>query len=101
MFRKILKIIRNKYFITLLLFAVWMIFFDNTNIQEQFRMSGQLNELEKEKDFYLEEIEKNRKAAEELTTDTVKLEKFAREKYLMKRDNEDVYLMIREEEEQE
>lgn len=101
MFRKILKIIRNKYFITLLLFAVWMIFFDNTNIQEQFRMSGQLNELEKEKDFYLEEIEKNRKAAEELTADTVKLEKFAREKYLMKRDNEDVYLMIREEEEEE
>lgn len=98
MFRRILKIIGNKYFITVLIFAVWMVFFDNTNFQEQVRMSNQLREFEKERDFYLEEIEKNRKAAGELTTDTALLEKFARERYLMKRDNEDVYLMVREEE---
>jgi cell division protein FtsB len=81
-----------------MVFAVWMVFFDNTNLQEQVRMSRQLREFEKEKEFYQAEIEKNRKAAEELSTDTALLEKFAREKYLMKRDNEDVYLMIREEE---
>jgi cell division protein FtsB len=98
MFKRLLKFIGNKYFITVLLFAVWMVFFDNTNLQEQVRMSKQKKQFEKERDFYQEEIEKNRKAAEELTTDTVLLEKFARERYLMKRDNEDVYLMVRDEE---
>jgi len=77
-----------------MIFLVWMIFFDNNNIIRQFRIHSSLTELEKKKEFYLEEIEQNRQARIELTTNTDNLEKFAREKHLMKRDNEDIYLII-------
>jgi len=92
--QKLFKIVSNKYFITFMIFLVWMIFFDNNNIIRQFRIHSSLTELEKKKEFYLEEIEKNRQARIELTTNTHNLEKFAREKHLMKRDNEDIYLII-------
>jgi hypothetical protein len=51
-----------------------------------------------EKHYYLQEIESDKKATEELMTDTITLEKFAREKYMMKRDNEDIFLIVRDEE---
>ncbi|MBE9483227.1 MAG: septum formation initiator family protein, partial [Bacteroidetes bacterium] len=77
-------------------FGVWMLFFDNNNFIAQFRLSATLNELEMEKDYYLSEIEKDRQACYELRTDTLTLEKFGREQYLMKRDNEDIYLIVDE-----
>ena len=75
-----------------------MLFFDNNNFITQFRLNKTLNELEMEKEYYLTEIEKDRKATHELMTDTTTLEKFGREQYLMKRDNEDIYLIVDEEE---
>jgi len=53
--------------------------------------------MEKQKEYYLEEIEKNQQEIESLTTDTTSLEKYAREKHLMKKDNEDIYIIIEEE----
>ena len=76
-----------------------MLFFDNHNIINQYRLNRTLNELEMERDYYLTEIEKDRRATFELMTDTVTLEKFGREQYLMKRDNEDIYLIVEEDEE--
>lgn len=78
---------------------VWMLFFDNHNFIDQYRLNRTLNELEMERDYYLTEIEKDRQATFELMTDTVTLEKFGREQYLMKRDNEDIYLIVEEDEE--
>ena len=95
MFRIIYKLFTNKYFVSSVAFLVWLTFFDNNNLIRQVRMRSALNDLQKEKEFYLEEIEKNNKAAEELMTNKEKLEKFAREKYLMKRENEDIYLIVR------
>lgn len=97
MFRTIYRIIINKYFITFIIFLVWMIFFDNYSFVRQSRLLSSLHELRKEKNFYIEEIESNRKASEELMTDMETLEKFAREKYLMKRENEDIYLIVEQE----
>jgi len=94
--KKLLYRLNNKYVITILVFAVWMLFFDNNNFIAQFRLNRTLNELEMEKEYYLSEIEKDRLATYELMTDTLTLEKFGREQYLMKRDNEDIYLIIDE-----
>jgi len=73
-----------------------MLFFDRNDISSQYHYRSNLSELQKEKEFYLEETEKVKKDLEELTTDPKKLQKFAREKYYMKKDNEDVYVIIHE-----
>lgn len=99
MWPKIIRIIKNKYFLTGVAFLVWLVFFDNHNLIRRYELSSNLNDLKNEKEFYLEEISKNKKAAEELMTNSELLEKFAREKYLMKKDDEDIYIIVREEEE--
>lgn len=63
----------------------------------QYDYRQQLNKLEAEKDFYTTETEKTVKDLTELTSDRAKLEKFAREKYLMKKENEDVFVVVKEE----
>jgi len=98
MLQNLLHRLNNKYFITFLIFGVWMLFFDNNNFIAQIRLNRTLEELEMEKDYYLTEIDKDRQATMELITDTLTLEKFGREQYLMKRDNEDIYLIVDEEE---
>jgi hypothetical protein len=75
-----------------------MLFFDPHNFIDQIRLNTTLRNLEKEKEYYLGQIEKDQKAVLELITDTLTLEKFGREQYLMKRDEEDIYLIIDEEE---
>lgn len=92
------KYINNRYFYTGLLFVVWMVFFDQENIVEQLNLSRNLNELEKQKEFYLQEIEANTDAIILLENDTILLEKYAREKYYMKKDGEDVFVLVPEEE---
>ena len=74
-----------------------MIFFDQENFIEQYRLSQTLHNLRNKKEFYQAEITKNQKSIHMLETDTAMLEKFAREKYFMKKDNEDVFVIIREE----
>lgn len=88
----------NKYAITIIVFGIWMMFFDNHNFITQIRLSRSLHDLEREKEYYLREIEKDRQATLELMTDTLTLEKFGREQYQMKRDNEDIYLVVDDEE---
>lgn len=94
---KFLHHLNNKYAITIIVFGIWMLFFDNNNFIAQVRLNRSHHELEMEKQYYLSEIEKDRQATFELMTDTVTLEKFGREQYLMKRDNEDIYLIVDEE----
>jgi len=92
--KKILKILFNKYLVTILVFAAWMIFFDSNNILTRQRMQQKLNELNQEKNFFLEEIRKDSTLLKQLKNDCTQLERFAREKYLMKKDNEDLFLVI-------
>ena len=75
-----------------------MVFFDQENFIEQYRLSTNRNDLQSKKSYYLDEISKNEKAIKDLETDSTQLEKFAREKYFMKKDNEEVFVIIREEE---
>jgi cell division protein FtsB len=90
------KYFHNKYFYTGLVFLVWMIFFDQENFIEQYHLTKTLNDLDSKKEFYQEEIAQNEEKINLLETDAEYLEKFAREKYFMKKENEDVFVIIRE-----
>ena len=74
-----------------------MIFFDANNIFYQFKLSQKLNKLEEEKGYYNNEINKVDDLKQELFSTDEKKEKFAREKYYMKKDNEDVFIVVEEE----
>jgi len=91
---RILDLIRNKYLIAFVAFLTWMLFFDRNDLISQYEYRSQLNKLEAEKAFYTLESAKAVKDLNELTTNQSKLEKFAREKYLMKKENEDVFVII-------
>ena len=94
MLKKILHFFVNKYFLTTLAFLVWLLFFDSNNILNRLRVKERLNDLKKEKKHYLDEIKHDSILTQKLLNDTVEQEKFARERYIMKKDKEDVYLVI-------
>ena len=94
---RLFDLIRNKYLIAGLAFVTWMLFFDRNDLMSQYEYRRQLNKLQAEKEFYTIESAKAIKDLNELTTNRAKLEKFAREKYLMKKENEDVFVIIEEE----
>lgn len=84
---------KNKYFVSLAAFIVWMIFFDTKDLLTQRERTRELRELQESKAYYTAEIAKEKKALEELKSNPAAIEKYAREKYLMKRDNEDLFLI--------
>ncbi len=94
MWNRIPSWIRNKYLLALVVALVWLLFFDTHNFVQQWRIRRQLKELRIERDFYRYEIIRDSTAIEELKGDPDALERFAREKYLMKREGEDVYILV-------
>lgn len=86
--------IRNRYTITTLIFLIWLAFFDRNDLYSQYTYRQQLKNLEVDRDYYRAEIEKNKSYMKELMSDPEHLEKYARERYLMKRDNEDIFLIV-------
>jgi len=96
MFKKILPWLKNKYIYTSLAFIVWMLFFDRNNVISQFELKSKLNQLNEDRLYYIEEIKKDRQDMNELLSSPKNLEKFAREKYLMKKDNEDIFLIVKQ-----
>lgn len=93
---KYLKYTKNFYFVFSLFFMAWMVFMDSNDIFSQFKLKSKLNELEKQKEFYLDRKEKIQEDREELMSNYEMLEKFARERYLMKRNTEDLYVVVEE-----
>ena len=91
------SILKNKYILSIIIFVLWLVFFDKNNIIDRFNDIRTLKQLEKEKVYYKERIELDRNRIEELKTDNDNLEKFAREQYLMKKKNEDVFYIVEEE----
>jgi hypothetical protein len=92
--RILLYIVRNKYIVTTLAFLVWIIVFDKNNILSQLKLTSKLHQLKNEKKYFLQQIRQDDIETKELMTDPASLEKFAREEYLMKRDSEDIFLII-------
>ncbi|NLN26266.1 MAG: septum formation initiator family protein [Bacteroidetes bacterium] len=87
-----LRIITNKYFIIIVLFAVWMLFFDSNSFLIHNELNQEIDGLEKNKEFYEAEIQKDRTFMEKLD-DKEEMERFAREAYYMKKENEDIYII--------
>lgn len=96
MLKKLPPIFRNFYFVGGLCFVIWMTFLDSNDLITRIRMGAKLGDLEDEKEFYQEKIVEVTKDRTELMTDKELLEKFAREKYLMKKDKEDVFVIVDE-----
>lgn len=94
---KILKVLGriflNKYLIVLTGFIVYVVFFDNHNLILRSKMDKKIKELEKEYNYYSDEIKVNKQIINDLQTNDAYLEKFAREKYLMKKDNEEIFII--------
>lgn len=89
----IIKAFQNKYVITLAAFIVLMLFIDHNDIFMQLDRRRQLNDLLASKVYYEKQIEQTKKNLSELQNNPAALEKFAREKYLLKRDNEDIFVV--------
>lgn len=96
MLKKLPPAFRNFYFVTAVSFLAWMIFLDSNDLISRFKMSSKLRGLEREKEFYQEKISEVEKDRNELMTNQELLEKFAREKYLMKKESEDLFIIQEE-----
>jgi len=96
MMNRLLEIFRDKYFLSAAAFVVWMIFFDKNDMLSQYEYRAEVHKLQEEKDFYEKETAQVKKDLDELNTNLNTAEKFAREKYYMKKDNEDVFVIVRE-----
>lgn len=95
---QISTILKNRYFLLSLGFVIIMLFFDNNSLLRQVKLSRNLSEAKDMKRFYQEEIKRNEEFLLKLNSDMDFAEKVAREKYYMKRDNEDVFVIVPEEE---
>ncbi len=93
---KFFRFLKNKYILSLLIFFLWMLFFDQNNLLERRKLNGEYEQLMQEREYYMKKIEEDRKRIRELKTDNENLEKFAREQYLMKKDNEDIFIIVEE-----
>lgn len=91
---KIPPVFRNKYFLTLTIFIIWIILLDTNNLVERFRQISELHKLKNDREYYIKKIEEDRRKLNELKTDNHNLEKFAREQYKMKRKDEDLYIIL-------
>jgi cell division protein DivIC len=96
-FLKKLSFLKNKYILTSIFFVIWLFAFDQNNLVERRKNIKEYNQLLKDKEYYLKKIEEDRQQLKELKTNDENLEKFAREKYFMKKENEDVFVIVDEE----
>ena len=87
-----LKYLKNIFVLIFIVFAVWMLFIDSNSLLIHHELNEDISDLEDEKEYYNKEIEIDKKAIKELSTEEG-IEKLAREKYYMKKDNEDIYII--------
>lgn len=85
---------RNVFFLAGAAFAVWMLFFDENNLMVQYHRRHQLSDLQLKAKYYQQEIAKVDEQIDELTTNSATQERYARENYMMKKDSEDVFVIV-------
>ena len=89
---KIVKFSTNRYVLILVAFSVWMLFFDENSYLVHREFNTEIEELETAIEFYKKRIQEDKTTINKLQ-DSLQLERFAREQYLMKKENEDIYLI--------
>ena len=90
----LIQLFTNKYLVSLIFLVVMITFFDRYDLITQYQLRAQLHELEQTKMFYENEISKNKATIYSLQNNAQELERFAREKYLMKKNNEEIFLVF-------
>lgn len=85
--------LRNKYFLIGVLFVLWLLIFDSSNLIDKRKAKRRIANMNKEMEYYRAKIENDSQKIQELRTNTENLEKFAREQYLMKRPNEELFII--------
>ncbi len=93
MVRKIPKWLKNKYTIAAIVFVVWITFFDRNDLITQVGYVVHLHELRDQKDYLKEQIDTTDQQLHQLLSNPDKLQQFAREQYLMKKKDEDVFVI--------
>lgn len=88
-----LSFLKNKYLLTGLFFLVWMFFFNEKDLISEVKKNEKLKELEKSEQHLTETITETKQELGQLKTNAQTIEKYAREKYLMKKDNEDLFII--------
>ena len=94
--QKIRGLFKNFYFLFFLCFVLWMTIIDSNGFINRYRLSDKLSELNSQKEFYVKEIDKVSLDKERFESDQELLEKYAREEYLMKKESEDIFYIIKE-----
>jgi cell division protein DivIC len=92
-FKPFLGLFKNKYFVSVVVFVVWISFFDRNDLFTQYDRKKELQKLEKSKDYYETEITSTKKELRDLNNNPTVLEKFAREKFFLKRPNEEIFIV--------
>lgn len=94
--RRIFRLFANKYTFVGLFFILWMVFFDRHSHLQKMELQAKIDRLEEAKKQYELQIEEDRRKIEELESNKENLEKFAREQFLMKLPNEEIYVVVKE-----
>lgn len=90
---RLFRLIKNRYFLSGLIFIVWMSFFDRYDLGTQYAYQQEKNKLEEQKAFYEEEILTIEKAVKDVQYNPSEIQRIARERYKMKKDNEDIFVI--------
>ena len=96
MITRLPRFTRNFFFLAGMFFVVWMLFIDVNDLVSQYQLSRKLQSLEQQRTYYIKKIEEVKEDRHQLMSNKALLEKFAREKYLMKKASEDLYLIVEE-----
>ena len=92
MISKIINLLKKTYVIIILFFVVWMTFFDTNSLLMHFELNEKIKKLQNQKIYYQNEIKKDRASINEIESDSG-IEKYAREKLFMKKENEEIFLI--------
>jgi cell division protein DivIC len=92
-FTPYLSLFKNKYLVSIVVFVVWISFFDRNDLFTQYDRKKELQKLEKSKEYYQEEIASTKKELRDLNNNPAVLEKLAREKFFLKRPNEEIFIV--------
>jgi cell division protein DivIC len=91
-YKRLLKPFKNVFLLILIVFSIWMLFFDSNSWFIHNELNNDIEKLEEEKEYYQNEIKKDNKEIKKLSTEEG-LEKFGRETYNMKKEGEEIYLI--------
>ena len=94
--KSLLPYLKNKFILCIIIFVVWVAFFDRNNFINQIQLHKKLSQLREDVKYYKGEITKDRQDYYDLTSSNKNIEKFAREKYYMKKANEDIFIFVDE-----